>query len=452
MLLDKVRKTIEENALLENGDKVICAVSGGADSVCLLHIIRSLKKEYNLSVYVANVNHLIRGEESDRDSNFVKSVCRAADVECFYREYDVVNIAKERKIGEEECGRILRYEFFEELSEKLGGAKIATAHNLNDNAETVLFRLIRGSSAEGLGGIKYKRDNIIRPLLDIERDEIESYLKRNGITWCEDSTNKIPVYARNKLRLSVIPQLNEISKGAEKKVVSAAKLIYEDSLFLSEMSQRAESECFFGDYLLADKLFDLENPIKRRVASGILKKWCAKEITADKIEKFIAFLSKESGKQFDINKDFYAEKSYSRVYLKNRNSNESFHQILDFQRKCIYNNWEIILKQSTELIKKKSNNVAVFDLDKVSPPFEVRYRKEGDKIYPKGLNGTKKVSDIFSDEKIDRHLRDTIPIVEKNGEILFVCGLRQSSLYAADSTTKNYLVIEYIKNTEEKFD
>ena len=451
MLLDKVRRTIEENALLKNGDKVICAVSGGADSVCLLHVIKNLKKEYNLSVFVANVNHLIRGEESDRDSNFVKSICKAADVECFYREYDVVNIAKERKIGEEECGRILRYEFFDEISKKLGGAKVATAHNLNDNAETVLFRLIRGSSAQGLCGIKYERDNIIRPLLDVSRDEIEDYLRRNGITWCEDSTNKIPVYTRNKLRLSVIPLLNEISQGAEKRVVSAAKLISEDNMFLTNLSQRAENECFFEDYLLTDKLINLEMPIKRRVVSNVLEKWRAKEITAEKRESFIGFLTKESGKQFDINKDFYAEKSYNKIYLRKRKEYEAYQQILDFGVNCSDKNWEITLEKTFSEAKRKNNRVAVFDSDKISPPFNVRYRKDGDKLLPKGMEGSKKVNDIFSDEKIQRHLRDSIPIIEKDGEILFVCGLRQSSLYAADCNTKNYLKISYeLKNTEEK--
>lgn len=450
MLLDTVKKTIKDNKLLEKKDRVLCAVSGGADSICLLYVMQALKKEYDLSVYVANVNHLIRGEESDRDSNFVKSVCKAANLECFYREYDVVKISKERKLGEEECGRILRYEFFEEISQSLGGVKIATAHNLNDNAETVLFRLIRGSSAHGISGIKYKRDNIIRPLLDVSRNEIEEFLNINGITWCEDSTNKLPVYTRNKLRLSVFPQLNEVSNGAEKRIVSAAKLICEDDMFLSEIADIAMKECFFEKFVQIDKLLENPMPVKRRIVSNILSAWEAKEITADKIESFLNFLSKESGKQLDINSVCYAEKSYKKVYLRTRKKEKKFEFILDSNSGCSDKNWELTALCTSTPIKKRSNNIAIFDADKLKFPLKVRYRQEGDKIFPKGMNGSKKLSDIFSDEKVERHLRDSIPVIEKDGNILFVCGLRQSSLYGINEDTKRYIIIEYKNFTNDK--
>lgn len=450
MLLDTVRKTIEEYNLLEKGDSVVCAVSGGADSICLLRVMQALKDEYNLSLYVANVNHLIRGEESDRDSNFVKSVCKAADVKCFYREYDVVSISKERKIGEEECGRILRYEFFDEISKQLGGAKIATAHNLNDNAETVLFHLIRGSSLQGLGGIMHKRDNIIRPLLDVNRSEIEDYLKKRGITWCEDSTNKLTVYNRNKLRLCVLPLLNEISQGAEKRIVSAAKLASQDNEFLAQLAEQITKKCLFDDYLILDGVLENPMPIKRRIAASVLKLWNVKEVTSEKVEGFLRFLSKESGKCFDINKQYYAEKSYNKVYLRNREKEEYFLRTLDINTNVCDRNWNVSVKISSIPVIPSGNNIAVFDADKLNLPLSVRYRKEGDRMLPKGMNGTKKLSDIFSDAKIHRHLRETTPIIEKDGNILFVCGLRQSSLYGVDENTKNYLLLEYKRTTNEK--
>lgn len=444
MLLDKVRKTIEENALLKRGDTVICAVSGGADSICLLRAMLYLRKEYNLSLFVANVNHLIRGEESDRDSEFVKSVCRAAEIECFYREYNVTEIAKTRKIGEEECGRILRYEFFEELSQNLGGAKIATAHNLNDNAETVLFRLIRGSSSQGLGGIKYKRGNIIRPLLDVSRDEIEEYLYANSISWCEDSTNSQPIYARNKLRLNVMPVLDEISRGAAERIVSASKLVAEDGEYLNLVSKQAEKDCFSHGQLYFDVLINLPAPVKRRIAVDVLKEWGVHEITTDKVISFLAFLDKESGKRFDINADFYAEKTYNRVSIHKRCSKENFSEILDIGQRVSDGNWVLEASYSSFPVKREGNVVAVFDGGKLSPPLSVRYRRDGDRISPKGMNGTKKVSDVFSDEKIDRFSRDFIPIVEKDSQILYIGGVRQSSLYSPDENTRKFLIIRYI--------
>ena len=446
MLLEKVRKTIEKHNLLENGDTVICAVSGGADSVCLLHLMQSLKCDYNLTVYVANVNHLIRGEESDRDSNFVKSVCKAADVKCFYREYNVKEIAKVRKTGEEECGRILRYEFFDEISKELGGAKIATAHNLNDNAETVLFRLIRGSSAHGLSGISYKRDNIIRPILDITRNEIEDYLVRNGISWCNDSTNALPVYARNKLRIKVFPELNSVVNNAEKRIVSAAKLIGEDDMYLHSLADEAFCKCYFENYLLLSEFNGYELPVKRRIVSNLLSHWGMKEITSDKIEDFMDYTEKESGKKFDINAASYAEKAYDRIYLRKREKAVTEEFTISGETSFNHEKFSLKVEISSVYPEKSGNNRALFDADKLSFPLKIRFRNKGDKMKLKGMSGTKKISDIFSDEKIERAKRDFVPLILKENEIIFVCGLRQAPSYATDKNTKKYLLIDYTED------
>lgn len=449
-MLDRVRRTIEENALLENGDSVICAVSGGADSICLLHTMLRLKSDYNLCIYVANVNHMIRGEESNEDSEFVRVIARAADAEFFYREYDVIKIARERKLGEEECGRILRYEFFEELSKKLGGAKIATAHNLNDNAETVLFRLIRGASAQGLSGIKYKRGNIIRPLLDIPREDIEKYLRSNSLTWREDSTNKIPIYARNKIRLNIMPTLNEISQGAQRKIAAASRYIAEDNAFIDLMAQKVIDECFLNDRLMIGPFLNSSMPIRRRICYAVLKNWNMADITAEKIEQFCAFAQGGNGRIFDINSHFYAQKSYDAIILCARGEKENFHLLLDDENDAVGADFKISIEYSDTFVKRNGNNIAVFDAEKLSLPFTVRSRREGDRISLKGAGGTKKLSDIFTDEKIERQLRDTIPIVEKDGEVLFVCGLRQSSLYETTENTKKYLIIKYERKFSEE--
>ncbi len=446
MLLNTVKATIKKNTLLDYGDTVLCAVSGGADSICLLHVMLALKSELNLSVYVANVNHMLRGEESDRDSDFVKSVCKAANIECFYREYDIEKISKERKMGEEECGRICRYEFFEETARNLCNAKIATAHNLNDNAETILFRLIRGSSAHGLSGIAYKRDRVIRPLLDVSRDEIENYLKINGITWCEDSTNKIPVYARNKLRLNVIPQLKEIVNNAEKRIVTAAKIISDDNEYLSKLTDDALTQCYFNKFIDVEAFLSYDISIRRRITAKILALWNMKEVSADKIEDFICFSKKDTGKMFDINHQTYAEKSYNKIYLRERKRDISNEFTISGEGEYLGKNYKISFEISNKLPEKNNNQNAVFDADKLLFPMEIRYRKEGDKIIPKGMSGHKKLSDIFIDTKTERNIRDSVPLVVKNGEIIFVCGIRQSELYKSDETTNNYLIIRYESN------
>lgn len=443
MFLDKIRKTISEYNLLENGDNVICAVSGGADSVCLLNVMIELRDEYKINLYVANVNHLIRGEESDNDSRFVKDICRNNGLKLYYREYDVKKIAGERKIGEEECGRILRYGFFDEIAKELTNAKIATAHNINDNAETVIFRLVRGTAAQGFGGIMHKRDNIIRPLLDVSRKEIEKYLSEKNVLWCEDSTNKMPIYARNKIRLGVMPLLTEISGNAEEKIVSAARLISEDNELLNEYSDAAMKKCFEDNSLLVSEFEKLQVPIKRRVIAGVFEKWGVNDISAEKIEQFTDFTLKDSGKKFDINAGFYVQKSYGRIVLCKRNAKTELCEILETEKDVTNEKWQLSVCVSSEKPKKRNNNHAVFDADKLSLPLTVTYRKDGDRIKLKGMNGTKKLSDIFTDEKIETEERNRIPVVRKDSEIIYIGGLRQSSLYAVDENTDKFLIISY---------
>ena len=445
MILETVRKTIEEKRLIEKGDTVICAVSGGADSVCLLEVMSELKNEYNLEILVANVNHLIRGEESDRDSEFVKELCKKAGIAFYYREYDVVRIAKERKIGEEECGRILRYEFFEELSRKFDGAKIATAHNLNDNAETLLFRLIRGSSLQGLSGIKYKRDAIIRPLLDVSRTDIEAYLNFKGISWCEDSTNKLDLYTRNKIRLCAMPLLEEISKEAQKKIAMASSIISDDNDFMLMSAQEIIEKCFFGECLLITPLEGLHISLRRRIAYEVLKKWDVADLTFSKIESFLDFIEGENGKRFTIDSYRFAEKNYDKITLC-KECEVSINESLLEEGKCIKGEgWSLSGYIACERVKKTGNDIAVFDAEKLSFPLTVRFRRDGDRIKLKGVSGKKKISDVFTDAKIDRFQRNSIPIVEKDGEVLFVSGVRQSESFSVSNDTEKFLIINFTK-------
>lgn len=444
MLTDKIRAAIKKHALLEYGDSVICAVSGGADSVCLLHVMLRLKKEYGLKVYAANVNHLIRGEEAERDSSFVKGICRMADTECFYREYDVQKIAAEQKIGTEECGRNLRYAFFEELSEKLGGAKIATGHNLNDNAETVLFRLARGSAANGLGGVSYKRGNIIRPLLDCKRSEIEDYLGKNSITWVTDSTNLEALYMRNRIRLEIMPLMEMINSAAAEKIVSAARCIAEDDAYLEKCGAELLEKCTDSRNAAdAEMLLSAPLPAARRAVRRYLEELGVREITHEKIESFLDFAKKESGKRFSLDGSSFVRIERGRLVPEKAAEERTLNIGICAGGTVEYDFWKIVIKVVDKSVKKRDNNIAVFDFDKAGSSFAVRYRRIGDRMRPLGLGGSKKISDILSDSGVAADMRGRIPIVEKDGEILFLCGLRQSEAFAPDENTRKYLIMEY---------
>lgn len=218
---EKVLKTIQKYKLIESGDKIIVAVSGGPDSMCLLDVLRKLKEKLKIEIVVAHVNHNIR-EEADSETLYIKKYCQKHNIEIYIKKENVIELAKKDKIGLEEEGRKVRYNFFDEVLEKTKSNKIAIAHNMNDKAETVLMNIIRGSGALGLKGIEPKRDNkYIRPLIETERYEIEEYCKNNMLNPKHDKSNDDNTYTRNRVRNVLIPFLKEnfnpnIIKGINK--------------------------------------------------------------------------------------------------------------------------------------------------------------------------------------------------------------------------------------------
>ena len=207
MLEEKVLQTIVENELIKNGDKIVIGVSGGPDSITLLDVLIKLQSKIDFDITVAHINHMIRAEAED-DQKYVEQYCKNKNIQCFVKQEKVEEIAKSQKIGTEEAGRNLRYEFFNKILEETNSNKIATAHTKNDNAETVLMNILRGTGTSGLKGIKAKRDNIyIRPLIKCERKEIEEYCNKNNLEPRIDKTNMENIYTRNKVRNLLIPYI-----------------------------------------------------------------------------------------------------------------------------------------------------------------------------------------------------------------------------------------------------
>ena len=209
MFEEKVLKTMQKYNMIKSGDTIVIGVSGGSDSMALLNILNNLKEKLNIKLYVAHINHMIR-EEADEETEFVKDFCAKINVEFFAKKVKVEEEAKKQRIGTEEAGRNIRYEFFEEVAKRVGANKIATAHNNNDNAETVLMNLIRGTSISGLKGIEKVRDGkFIRPIIECSREEIEEYCKENNLNPRYDKTNDENIYTRNKIRNLLIPFLKK---------------------------------------------------------------------------------------------------------------------------------------------------------------------------------------------------------------------------------------------------
>ena len=237
---EQVLNTIKKYELIKTGDRIVIGVSGGPDSICLLHVLNALKEKFGIEILVAHINHMIRAE-ADKETEYVKNFCKEINVECFIKKIDVESIAKEQKKGTEETGRNIRYDFFDEVAKKTNSNKIATAHNLNDKAETVLLNVIRGSGTAGLKGIEAKRDEkFIRPLIETSREDREEYCVKNKLEPKIDKTNMETIYRRNKIRNNLIPYIQkEFNPNFIKTINRLSDVATEENEYLEKQAQEA---------------------------------------------------------------------------------------------------------------------------------------------------------------------------------------------------------------------
>ena len=276
---------IEKYDMLPWGSRVLCAVSGGADSMCLLHRLNALRNERGFQLYAAHFEHGIRGDESLRDAAFTEEQCRKLGVPFTLGRGDVPAFAAERKIGLEEAARELRYRFLEETADRLGCDRIATAHNLNDNAETLLMNLCRGAGTRGLRGIPPVRGRLIRPLLQTSRAEIETWLGENGIPHIEDSSNRDDRNTRNRIRHQVLPLLEEINPSVLAAFSRTASLLREDEEYLSRLAEEFLKEHREGNRIPAKELGKLD-PV---VAARVLRLLCGTGVSMERTKALTEF-------------------------------------------------------------------------------------------------------------------------------------------------------------------
>ncbi|MGX8692301.1 MAG: tRNA lysidine(34) synthetase TilS [Clostridia bacterium] len=271
--------------MLPRGARVLCAVSGGADSMCLLHLLKSLENERDIRVFAAHFEHGLRGEESLRDMAFVENWCREHEIPCTAERGDTRALAAAEHLGLEEAARKLRYEFLERTAGRLGCGRIATAHTADDNAETLLLNLVRGSGTRGLGGIPPRRGKIVRPLLETERAEIEAYLKAHGVPHVEDGSNEDPAFSRNRLRHEVLPLLRELNPALNGSLGRTAALLRQDEDFLCGLAAEWLDENFDGGSLPLKELRALHPAVGTRVVRAL----CPQGLSAAQTESVLRF-------------------------------------------------------------------------------------------------------------------------------------------------------------------
>ena len=465
-LIEAIKSTIKKHNLIVEGDKILVGVSGGADSVCLLHCLGQVASELNFSLGAMHVNHSIRGEEADRDMNFVRKLCTDMKIELYIEKVDVPSLAKTENLSVEAAGRLARYRAFHRICEKHGFNKIATAHNRDDQAETVLMRIIRGTGIDGLAGIQYKRsDGVIRPILDIERKDIEKYLSENDIEFCSDSTNKDNNYTRNNIRNVLLPMIrNEYNPNITAALSNLAETSAQDSSFIKGYSERLYNRinCPIKNkkptVLDIESLKLLEESIKVRVIKCALSEVMGKGYKIEKIhvDSIINLLDKETGARTELPKDLIVVVRYGwLVFEKEDNLPENFyadkiHYEVEIGRIYDVAEYNISVKLTDPNVKIESNQL-MLDYDKLTDKkLYIRFRRKGDKIAVFSDGRTKKLKSLLIDLKIPRNKRDEIPLLCCDDEVIAVIGYRCAEPYKKNKNTKSGLVVTYDEKHENR--
>lgn len=418
----KFYETAVSHSMITDVDKVIVGFSGGADSVCLLHLLHRFQNEFSYSLTAVHVNHGIRGDEAERDADFAESFCEENGIPFKLVEIDCVKLAEESKISLEEAGRKARYEAFNELC--TDKSKIATAHNQNDNAETLIFNITRGSSLKGACGIPYVRNNIIRPILDCSRVEIEGYCKENNLFFVTDSTNLSNDYSRNKIRHNVLPALNELNSDFLNKITQFCNDCADIESFLDNYSDIQLNKATISEnYYDAVFISSLEKPIATRVLISAFNKFTTASLERHRILALFELLS--NGGRLQIKGDIFAEVKQGKLrffYLTNDLKTDSVDN-LEIPFEVTFNKHTV--KCELTDCSKKINRLSLDDLidfDKISGNLFLRNRVSGDKITLRKRNVTKSLKKLFCEENVPIELRDCIPVLCDENGIVWVYG------------------------------
>jgi len=450
VMIKGVRKYINKNKLICPGQHIVVGVSGGADSMCLLHILKSLEKEYKLQLTVAHINHGMRLEAKE-DAAFVQETCEKWKIPFQEHRCNIVQLAKEKKCSEEVIGRNERYMFFEQVRKEYKADKIAVAHTMNDQAETLLMRLIRGSGITGLGAMMAKRDFVIRPLLMVSREEVEAYCQKHQIEFREDKTNKMDLYTRNKLRRHVLPLLKkDFNPNIIKTIAQTAFQLQETEQYLENQTKIAYQslvEKHKNGYSIKIKPFlayhlVIQGRVMRLVIANHIGS--LKDIHYQNIQDTLDLFYKQSGKMISIDEKTVAIREHDsiRIIKVEKSLSCSYNLTVGMNEAVQYNKKiELILEDDGEIEQRRENTYTKkIDYDKISGNLQIRTRQPGDRILLK--NGSKKLKDFFIDEKIPQTSRDRVLLIADGCNIIWVIGYRLSEAYYITNKTKKVLQIQ----------
>lgn len=476
-MISRIEAFVEQHHMIEEGDTVIAGVSGGADSVCLLLVLLELQKKLSFSVEAVHIEHGIRGEASIADALFVEKLCQRLNVPFRRFDYCVPAYAEEHGMSEEEAGRALRYQALEETASHYGKSKVAVAHHQNDQAETVLFQMVRGSSVKGMAGMSPVRGKVIRPLLTVSREEIEAYLKERGEQYCMDATNLSTDYARNKVRHQILPVLTELNPQAllhieqtaediramEQYVESRVSALWNRYIEELPREEACGQEDLYKKLCIRREITEehsvLMNTLIHKALAAVAGS--SKDIARIHVESVVKLFALQVGRSISLPYHMTAGRTYEGVVITQtaegtpqtagtvsaplpeaEDKGVPLEQCQDFKlhlKKYSGNEAEIPKKAYTKWI----------DYDKIKDNLCVRTRRQGDFITIDESGRTQKLKQFFVNEKIPGEERDHVLLVADGSHIVWIVGRRISAYYKVSAQTEEILEIRYNGGNEE---
>jgi tRNA(Ile)-lysidine synthase len=468
----KVLRFILENRMVSKGECLLLAVSGGADSTCLLHVMLSLKEELGIKLHVAHLDHQLRGEESDADAAYVAGLAQSLDISCTVSKADVRGYQQKHRLSLEEAAREVRYDFLSETAAAVGADIIAIGHTLDDQVETIMLHIIRGSGIAGLVGLNAKSErllngyqlNIIRPLLEVSREETQQYCLEHNLMARVDSSNQSLSMLRNRIRLKLLPELKKYNPGFIESLLRNSAIAADEIAFLDSEAEKVWDSAVKeqDDIIILDKerFGALPDALKRHLLRVAIKRLLGtlKDIEERHIGEITGVLGKQAGKYINLPYGLIFAVEYGRYLLgSDIKALCPFPEIfgeseVNIPGVTVISGWFIETSIAEKMVAGDSDNefTAFVDFDKTGGSLIVRSRLEGDRFQPLGFDIPKRLNRFMIDLKIPQSWRERVPLVcchgqglPAHGQIAWVAGYRIDDRYRVTDKTKRVLKIEF---------
>ena len=443
----KVLRLIERHNLIKRGDKLLLALSGGRDSVYALIFLKKFQAKLNIELAALHVNHLLRGEESDEDEKFCKTLCEKEGIEYYSVKVDVKKFAAENKFSIEEAARELRYKNLDEYLQFSKSDKIVTAHIQEDNTETVLFNMLRGTGLKGLAGIPLKRDKVIRPFLTLSKEEITNSLVETNIDFRDDSTNEDISFKRNYLRLEILPMLRKnINPALDENIFKLSEIVTNSYSVIKDLvSSEASKNIIKNDNSLEIKLnirTDLNDKLLSEAIKISYEEMFGITPSFTDLQSIIELMNLQVGKRIDLSSNFTVVRERESIVISVREIEKVIEEkIIGFDEVIEIGNVTIgsepVEKEMIEY--EKSKNVEYISADNFANSFTIRKWRNGDTFKPLGMDGTKKISDFLTEQKVKSGERKDQFVLVNKVNIVWVVGLRIDDRFKVTNKTKKVL-------------